>query len=69
MKNMILMDERKLVEKAVNILMRDLGPVETARFLSLRTSQRRESVKRHRSWQAKLEKDAFFSQVFAPPKK
>jgi len=66
MKNTVLMDENKLIEKAVGILMCDLGPVETARFLSLFPTKRTESVKRHRTWQSKLDKKIFFRQVFAP---
>jgi len=65
MKNAVLMDESKLVKKAVGVLMRDLGPVETTRFLALFPLKRTESVKRHRAWQAKLDKDAFFDKVFA----
>jgi hypothetical protein len=64
MKEMTLMDEAKLVEKAVRVLMRHLGPVETTRFLSLIPPKRQESVTRHRAWQAKLNKNAFFDQVF-----
>ena len=36
--------------------MEKLGPVETNRFLSLPAKKRIESVKRHRSWQSKLDK-------------
>ena len=65
MKQTILMDDNELIEKAVGILMRDLGPVETSRFLSMLPAKRAESVKRHRTWQSKLNKDAFFKKVFA----
>ena len=56
--------EEKLLKKGIDILMENLGPVETSRFLSLPTQKRIESVKRHHKWQTKLEKDAFFSDVF-----
>lgn len=46
MKHTVLMDEHKLIEKAVGILMQNLGPVETSRFLSLLPAKRKESVKK-----------------------
>ena len=56
----------ELIERGVEALMKALGPVETTRFLSLRRTGRLESVKRHRRWQAKLNKKQFFDQVFGP---
>jgi len=44
--------------------MSKLGLVETLRFLALTTRWRVESVERHRAWQATLDRDAFFDQVF-----
>jgi len=44
--------------------MSKLGLVETLRFLALSTLGRVESVERHRVWQATLDRDAFFDQVF-----
>ena len=64
MRNTVLMGEDELIEKAVGILMRDLGPVETTRFLALLPPKRSESVRRHRAWQAKLDKDEFFGTTF-----
>ena len=60
----IYIREEKLLKKGVDILMEKLGPIETSRFLSLPTSKRMESVKRHHKWQTEFEKDAFFSDVF-----
>ena len=65
MKNTVLMGEDELIEKAVGILMRGLGPVETSRFLALPPGKRSESVRRHRAWQAELDKDKFFDVAFA----
>jgi len=48
----------------MKVLMRELGPVETTRFLSLFPAKHTESVKRHRAWQSKLDKAAFSKQVF-----
>lgn len=56
--------EEKLLKKGIDVLMEKLGPVEASRFLSLPVPKRIESVKRHHKWQNKLEKDAFFSDVF-----
>ena len=64
MKRTILMKDTQLVQKAVGILMRDIGPVETSRFLAMLPEKRTESVKRHRAWQATLDKDAFFKKIF-----
>ena len=58
------LEEDELVEKAVRALMEVLGPVETARFLTLPRKRRLDSVVRHRRWQAKLEKEPFFDEVF-----
>ena len=58
MKSKSLMDQDKLVERAVEILMRDLGPIETTRFLALLPARKIESAKRYRAWQSKLEKNA-----------
>ena len=65
MKSTVLMGEDELIEKAVGILMRGLGPVETSRFLALSPGKRSESVRRHRTWQAGLNSDEFFDTVFA----
>jgi hypothetical protein len=65
MKNTALMNKKRLLRKGMEILMRELGPVETPRFLSLFPAKHAESVKRHRAWQSKLDKAAFFKQVFS----
>jgi len=59
------MGEEKLLKQVVDILMEKLGPVETKRFLALPARKRIESVKRHRLWQSKLDKDKFFHDVFS----
>ena len=56
--------EDQLIKDAIDILMEKLGPVETSRFLSLPAKKRAESLKRHRAWQATLDKDTFFKDVF-----
>lgn len=58
--------EEQLIERALEALMLSLGPIEAARFLSLARGERIESVVRHRQWQAGLDRQAFFNEVFAP---
>jgi hypothetical protein len=58
--------EEELVERAVSALLKALGPAETANFLKLRREGRLESVRQHRRWQATLEQEKFFDQVFGP---
>jgi hypothetical protein len=62
-KAIALMEEDKLVRRAVDSLMKRLGPVETQRFLSLPARKRLDSVRRHRLWQQCLKKDQFFDRV------
>ena len=64
MKASVFIDEEQLVAKAVEVLIKELGPVEASRFLSLPKKKRLESVKRHRQWQSQLDKDEFFNRVF-----
>jgi len=45
--------------------MKELGPIEASRFLTLPKKKRLESVKRHRQWQARLQKEEFFGRVFS----
>jgi len=42
------MPDRELIAKGTQILFRELGYVDTIRFLSMPRGQREESVKRHR---------------------
>jgi len=56
--------EDELIARALESLMESLGPVETARFLSLPRQERLESVQRHRLWQDTLEQEDFFDEVF-----
>ncbi len=58
------LQEEELIRRAVEALLRTLGPVETTRFLDLARSRPLDSVQRHRVWQESLDKDAFFQQVF-----
>ncbi|MBM3127878.1 MAG: hypothetical protein FJ009_04490 [Chloroflexi bacterium] len=64
MKSQVYLSEDQVVRRALQALMSALGPVETARFLTLPRQRRLESVRRHRQWQARLERTRFFDQVF-----
>ena len=63
-----LMNEDQLIEKAVQVLMREIGPVEAGRFLTLPQHKRIDSLKRHHDWQNGLDKEAFFDEVFIDDK-
>jgi hypothetical protein len=58
------MEEEKIIKKAMDVLIKELGPVEAMRFLTLPKIKRMESVKRHRNWQKLLNKDIFFDEIF-----
>jgi hypothetical protein len=64
MKQSQFLSEEALVQRAIELLLEALGPVETTRVLSLPAKQRTESVKRHREWQSQLEKERFLTEVF-----
>jgi hypothetical protein len=59
------MDEEAVIKKGVQVLIKELGPVEALRFMNLPRGKRMESVRRHREWQKLLDKDRFFDEVFA----
>ena len=65
MKARVFTDEERLITKAVDVLVKELGPVEASRFLALPKKKRIESVKRHRQWQAQLQPESFFDRIFA----
>lgn len=58
------MDEEVVVRKAMEVLIKELGAVETIRFINLPKRKRLESVRRHREWQKTLNKDGFFNEIF-----
>lgn len=60
----IYLQEDEMISRAVDALLKALGPVETVRFLTLSQQRRLDSVTRHRLWQEGLDKDRFFNQVF-----
>ena len=65
MKASIFKNEEILIAEAINLLVRELGPVEAGRFLSLQKKKRIGSVERHRKWQSTLDNKDFFDRVFS----
>lgn len=59
------MDEETVIRRGVEVLIKELGPVEALRFMNLPKKKRIESVRRHREWQKLLDKNRFFDEVFA----
>jgi hypothetical protein len=64
MRNLKYASEETVIKKAIEVLIRELGPVETIRFINIPKKRRMESVKRHQQWQKTLDKDRFFNEVF-----
>ena len=64
MKSLKYASEETVIKKAIEVLIRELGPVETIRFINIPKKRRMESVKRHQQWQKTLDKDRFFNEVF-----
>ena len=58
------LSEEELIERGLEALMTALGPVEAMRFLTLPRPRRLESVERYQRWQASLDQDQFFDQIF-----
>ncbi len=65
MKTVKYMNEDIVIKKAIEVLIKELGPVEAIRFINMPRKKRMESVKRHREWQKTLSKQQFFDEVFA----
>ena len=64
MEQAVLTTESQLIQQAIMILLEKLGTTDTNRFLSLKSSQRLDSVLRHQAWQKTLDTDEFFDEVF-----
>ena len=64
MRHQKLLSAEENIQRALDALFTALGLVETIRFLTLPRRRRLESVRRHRKWQAALDRKEFFEQVF-----
>lgn len=56
--------EETMIKRGIEALMRALGPVETARFLTLPRDRYADYVEWHHQWQETLDPKQFFEQVF-----
>jgi hypothetical protein len=65
MKEIKYLGEQDVLKKGISVLIKELGPVETTRFLNIPRKKRIESVKRHREWQKALSKDDFIKDLFS----
>ncbi len=65
MKTARYLEEDVVVKKAIEALLKELGPVEAARFINMPRRKRIESVKRHRQWQKKLDETSFLNEVLS----
>jgi hypothetical protein len=65
MKTVKNINEDIVIRKAIEVLIKELGPIEAIRFINMPRKKRMESVKRHREWQKTLSKQRFFDEVFA----
>jgi broad specificity polyphosphatase/5'/3'-nucleotidase SurE len=68
MRSLKYASEETVIKKAIEVLIKELGPVETIRFINIPKKKRMESVKRHQQWQKTLDKDRFFNDVFGGQK-
>jgi len=59
------MNEEIVIKRAMEVLIKELGPLEAIRFINMPKKKRLESVKRHREWQKTLNKGRFFDEIFA----
>ncbi len=59
------MNEEIVIKRAMEVLIRELGPVEAIRFINIPKKKRIDSIRRHREWQRLLDKSKFFNEVFA----
>ena len=64
MKTERYLSETELIERAVFVLTKELGPTETARFINLPRGKRIESVRRHHQWQNNLNREKFLKEIF-----
>ena len=70
MKMVKCLDQHELLEKGIDALYKGLGPVKARRFMALtRPAQRENSVKRHRRWEASLDKEEFLAKIKATHEK
>ena len=65
MKAVKYLDEKKVIERGVKALHRELGPVEARRFIAMASHKHEDSVSRHRKWQDSLDPEEFVRSIMA----
>ena len=65
MKAVKYLDEKKVIERGVKALHRELGPVEARRFIAMASHKHEDSVSRHRKWQDSLDPEEFIKEMRA----
>lgn len=58
------LDDEIVIKKGIDVLIKELGPIEAVRFINIPKRKRMESVRRHKEWQKSLDKETFFVEVF-----
>jgi hypothetical protein len=64
MKSNNVIQENTLIHKALTVLIKNFGVLETNRFLSIINNKKIDSIKRHQNWQDQLNKDDLFKKIF-----
>lgn len=62
------MPDKELITKGTEVLFKELGYVDTVRFLSMPRAKREESVERHRKWQKSLDMKSLYDEAFKSDK-
>ena len=68
MKAVKYLNDEIIIKKAIEVLVKELGIIESLRFITMPRKKRIESVKRHRDWQKSLNQEKFLNQVFGTVK-
>ncbi len=58
------LDDEIVIKKGIDVLIKELGPIEAVRFINIPKRKRMESVRRHMEWQKSLDKETFFTEIF-----
>jgi HD superfamily phosphodiesterase len=64
MKTEKYMDKNEIARKGVQVLLKELGPIETRRFIELSRVTHEDSIRRHRKWQKSLDTEKFLKEIF-----
>ncbi len=69
MKSAKFLDDKKVIERGVMALHKELGPIEASRFIAITGVKHQDSVGEHRKWQESLNPDIFIKDVLNEYKK